>query len=118
MAQAMMAPLRRHRRGRDPVTPRGQAMASNLLLSIPEGTELFKLLGDGPRLHLLLLLRQRGEQHVGALHAEVGMSQPAVSHHLMLLRMGRLVTTRREGKRVYYSLAPGIVRRLLDTVAF
>ena len=35
---------------------------------------------------------------------KLNMAQPSVSHHLGILRMGRLVTTRRQGKQIHYSL--------------
>jgi DNA-binding transcriptional ArsR family regulator len=72
------------------------------------------LLSDGTRLRLLLLLCG-GESNVSDLCDRLVCSQPAVSHHLGLLRMGGVVETRREGKHVYYRLAgpppaPGGIR--------
>jgi DNA-binding transcriptional ArsR family regulator len=45
-----------------------------------------------------------GEMHVGALCSELGQSQPAVSHHLALMRHGNIITPRRQGKNNFYSL--------------
>lgn len=64
---------------------------------------LFKLLSDGTRLDLLMLLA-KGEQNVTTLCEELGLPQPTVSHHLALLRMSNVISNRRSGKKVFYSL--------------
>jgi len=62
----------------------------------------FSLLSDPTRLGILALLA-KGPQSVGGLCDALGMKQPAVSHHLGLLRMGRLVEGKRQGKSVIYT---------------
>ncbi len=76
--------------------------------------EVFKMLADESRLRILLALAQDGELHVSALCALLRQSQPAVSHHLTLLRMQGLVGFRRAGKHNYYRVVSGLVRDLLD----
>ena len=49
-----------------------------------------------------------GERNVSDLTAELALSQPTVSHHLMLLRQMGTVVSRRDGKRVYYALGEGV----------
>jgi ArsR family transcriptional regulator len=66
--------------------------------------QVFKLLADDSRLRILLLLARDGEIHVSALCEMLDESQPAVSHHLTLLRMANLVGYRRDGKFNYYYL--------------
>ncbi|WP_456432584.1 ArsR/SmtB family transcription factor [Thermosulfuriphilus sp.] len=63
----------------------------------------FKALADENRLRIVNVL-MGGEHSVGQLVEELGLSQPLVSHHLRELKMGGLVTTRREGPFIYYSL--------------
>jgi ArsR family transcriptional regulator, arsenate/arsenite/antimonite-responsive transcriptional repressor len=58
---------------------------------------VFKLLSDETRLRILLYLSRRKEMHVRALCEILGQSQPAVSHHLALLRMAELIEPRRQG---------------------
>jgi DNA-binding transcriptional ArsR family regulator len=70
---------------------------------IQEVAKLFRILGDGTRLRILLEL-QKGQQNVGQLCRKLNVPQPTVSHHLSLLRMGELVKTRRSGKEVFYSI--------------
>src|SRR5262249_6258975 len=76
--------------------------------------QVFKLLADESRLKILLALAQDGELHVTALCALLGQTQPAVSHHLTLLRMVGLVGYRRDGKHNFYFIDSGLVRDLLD----
>ena len=64
---------------------------------------LFKLLSDGTRLRILLLLT-KGERNVSSLCDELRLPQPTVSHHLGLLRMKHIISNRRHGKQVFYAL--------------
>src|SRR5216683_8302881 len=83
-------------------------------LTINGLAQVFKLLADESRLKILLALAQDGELHVTALCELLGQSQPAVSHHLTLMRMTGLVGYRRDGKHNFYHLQSGIIRDLLD----
>ena len=65
---------------------------------------LFQQLSDLSRLRLLWLLCH-SEECVCNLAAAVQMSAPAISHHLKNLKSSALITSRREGKEVYYTLA-------------
>ena len=67
--------------------------------------DVFRMLGDDARVRILLLLAAHREMTVSHLCAELGKRQPLVSHHLGLLRKGSLVSARRDGRYVYYSLA-------------
>ena len=64
---------------------------------------LLKHVSDPTRLQVILILAE-GERHVGALCAQLSQSQPAVSHHLALLRHGGIIAPRRQGKNNFYSL--------------
>jgi ArsR family transcriptional regulator len=77
-------------------------------------TEIFKLLADKSRLKILLALARDGELHVSALCELLQQSQPAVSHHLTLLRMAGLVGYRRDGKHNFYRVDSALVRDLLE----
>ena len=81
-----------------------------------ELVNLFKLLSDETRLKILLVLSQSQEMHVRALCELLEQSQPAVSHHLALLRDAGLIDRRREGKHNFYYLVPGKFEHLLDLV--
>jgi ArsR family transcriptional regulator len=80
---------------------------------------VLKLLADESRLRIVLALAQEGEMHVSALCALLGspaqpVSQPAVSHHLTLMRIAGLVGYRRDGKHNYYHLTSGFMRDLFE----
>ncbi len=83
-------------------------------------TQVLKLLADDSRLRILLLLAREGELHVSALCDELRQSQPAVSHHLTLLRMANLVGYRRDGKFNYYYLdgarLGGSIEQLIEEI--
>ena len=76
--------------------------------------QVFKLLADATRLRVLLYLIQEGELHVSALCHRLGQSQPAVSHHLALLRVAGLIEARRDGKHNYYSVRQSHFHRLME----
>ena len=87
--------------------------------ALPDGqtmialAELYKLFGDGTRLGILTLLCS-GELCVYDIARILSMTDSAVSHQLRILRQGRLITSRREGKTVVYSLADEHVRMLIQ----
>lgn len=63
--------------------------------------EVFKQLGDTTRIRIFWLLCHC-EECVVNISAMLGMSSPAVSHHLRALRSSGLIVSRRDGKEVYY----------------
>ena len=71
---------------------------------IRQAADLLKQVSDPTRLQVLMLLTEK-ERNVSELCVELGtQSQPAVSHHLALLRHGRLIEPRRSGKHNFYYL--------------
>ncbi len=75
--------------------------------------EIFSALGDPSRLRILAALAQQ-PLNVGDLCQAVGLSQPAVSHHLRLLRVQRIVQAEKTGKYVVYRLADDHIHDLLE----
>ncbi|WP_030273725.1 ArsR/SmtB family transcription factor [Streptomyces sp. NRRL B-24484] len=71
------------------------------------------LLADRTRLALMERLG-RGEADVTTLVEATGAARPSVSQHLAKLRLAGLVSTRKDGRRVVYSLRHGHLRRLVD----
>ncbi len=84
--------------------------------TVKDMAKVFKLLSDETRLRVLFYLTRERELHVRALCDILGHSQPAVSHHLALLRMAGLIESRREGKHNFYRLLPQRFQKLLDHV--
>jgi ArsR family transcriptional regulator len=66
--------------------------------------QVFGLLSDETRLRILFYLARNQELHVTEICNRLGQSQPAVSHHLALLRVSGLIEARREGKHNFYSV--------------
>ena len=75
---------------------------------------LFRTLGDPTRRALFERLCREGEQTVGALTAQAGISQPAVSKHLGLLKQAGLVRDRHEGRNTHYSAQLDALKPLAD----
>ncbi len=78
--------------------------------------QLFKLLADETRLRILYFLVQREELNVRTLCELLGQSQPAVSHHLALLRVAGIIECRRDGKHNFYHVLPKRFQSYLDTI--
>jgi DNA-binding transcriptional ArsR family regulator len=75
---------------------------------------LFRTLADPTRRALFERLCREGEQTVAALTARAGVSQPAVSKHLGVLKRGGLVRDRHEGRQTLYSAQLGALAPLID----
>lgn len=80
-----------------------------------DAAQLLRALANEHRLMILCLLAE-GEFSVGALNERVPLSQSALSQHLAVLRADELVDTRRESQTIYYRLASGPVRALIETL--
>lgn len=78
--------------------------------SMDSHLKVFEALADPTRLKILSLLSKRGELCVCHIFESLDMSQPRVSRHLAILRTAKLVSTRRNGRWIYYSLAPNHLR--------
>jgi ArsR family transcriptional regulator, arsenate/arsenite/antimonite-responsive transcriptional repressor len=76
--------------------------------------QVFKLLSDETRLRILMYLVRDRELHVTALCDKLKQSQPAVSHHLALLRVAGLIEARRDGKHNFYSVRQSHFHRIIE----
>ncbi len=79
---------------------------------VDEASRIFHLLSDGGRLKIVLTLMQ-GDMCVYHLTEACGGSQSGVSHQLRALREGKIVTAKRVGKTVEYSLADEHIRKIV-----
>ncbi len=75
---------------------------------------VFRALADPTRRALFERLARDGEQTVHALTGRSGVSQPAVSKHLTVLKRAKLVRHRREGRETHYSAQPQALAPLVD----
>ena len=76
--------------------------------------DVFKALADPTRRAIFERLARNGELTVHALTDRAGVSQPAVSKHLSVLKNARLVRDRREGRETHYSVQPQGLAPLID----
>jgi DNA-binding transcriptional ArsR family regulator len=76
--------------------------------------EVFKALADPTRRAIFERLARDGAQTVRALTDRAGVSQPAVSKHLRVLKQARLVNDRRDGRETHYSAEPLALAPLRD----
>jgi DNA-binding transcriptional ArsR family regulator len=79
--------------------------------AVGTAVRLLRTLSDPTRLRLLGVLQQ-GEHNVTGLCQRLELPQPTISHHLGLLRSAGLVSNRRDGKQVFYSLNGRAVSQL------
>lgn len=74
--------------------------------------ELFKVFGDSTRIKILYILSE-SELCVCDIAELLGMTQPAISYQLKVLKQAKLVKNRREGKTIFYSLADSHVETII-----
>lgn len=80
-----------------------------------DASDFLKAISHESRLIVLCLLSEK-ERSVSELERILSLRQPTISQQLARLREDRLVTTRRDGNTIYYSLANDDVRRVIELV--
>jgi ArsR family transcriptional regulator, arsenate/arsenite/antimonite-responsive transcriptional repressor len=75
--------------------------------------EFYKALGDETRLAIVMMLAEQ-EMCVCEIIDKLGMSQPAVSHHLKILKHANLLRDTREGRWIYYSLSENVFEEVFQ----
>ena len=87
----------------DPPTPPGSPRPEPTQPQLHAAAATFALLGSAPRLHLAWLMAHE-RSDVGTLARRVGLSIPTTSQHLAKLRLAGIVSARREGRHIYYTV--------------
>lgn len=82
-------------------------------LTLFQLANLFKIFGDGTRIKILFVLFE-SDMCVYHIAETLGMTMSAISHQLSVLKNANLVSSRRDGKTVYYSLADDHVRSIIE----
>jgi ArsR family transcriptional regulator len=75
---------------------------------------VFQALAHPTRIAIVELLRDEGEVPVSTIHERLGLEQANASQHLAVLRAKQIVTGRKDGSQVFYSLRDPILGRVLD----
>ena len=83
--------------------PITKAELKKMQASAEDACKLMKVLSNRDRM-MLLCEMAKGEKCVGDLEAALDLHQPTLSQQLTVLRKEKLVSTRREGKQIYYSI--------------
>ena len=83
---------------------------------LPAPNALFKSLADPTRRAIFERLVHDGEQTVERLTEPSGVSQPAISKHLAILKLAGLVRDRRAGRQTHYSARPEALVPLMDWI--
>jgi len=77
--------------------------------------EICQTLAD-PKRQMMISELRTGEKTVGEIAEAIGITQPAASHHLNILREGGIVNKRRDGSNIYYSLTDTKITEACDIV--
>lgn len=93
-----------------------QIEPAKLTAIVDEAARVLGLLANSKRLLILCCLVEHDELNVTALASRVGLSQSALSQHLAKLRLGGLVTFRREAQILFYAVNDARVRQLLRSL--
>jgi DNA-binding transcriptional ArsR family regulator len=83
-------------------------------VKLENANHVFRALADPTRRALFEELSRRGERTVHALTSFAGVSQPAVSKHLTVLKRAKLVRHRREGRETHYCAQPEALGPVVD----
>ena len=89
------------------------AVHDEVVQSVYDLAELFKVFGDSTRIRILFVLFE-SEMCVCDIAQLLNMTQSAISHQLRILKQSQLVKSRRDGKSVFYSLADDHVYRIIN----
>lgn len=84
----------------------------------PDCSLVFRALADPTRRSIFEQLTRSGEQSVHALTRYAGVSQPAVSKHLTVLKRAKLVGHRRDGRETHYCAQPEPLHQIADWLKF
>lgn len=86
-----------------------------LMRNARDASDLLKAISHESRLLLLCILAEK-ERSVGELEAILSLRQPTVSQQLARLRYDNVVTTRRDGKAIYYSIANEDLKKIVQVI--
>jgi DNA-binding transcriptional ArsR family regulator len=96
-------------------SPESSLELSQMRVAAGQACNLMKVLANPDRLMILCQLSQ-GELRVGELEERLGIVQPTLSQQLTVLREQQLVSTRREGKHIFYALSSAQALAVIQTL--
>jgi DNA-binding transcriptional ArsR family regulator len=84
--------------------------------AIQQAAVMLKCIGHPIRLQIIELLDRDGEQNVTAIHETLDIEQAVASQHLSLMRDKGILSSRREGVNVFYSISDARVTRVIECI--
>ncbi|KEK26354.1 ArsR/SmtB family transcription factor [Bacillus gaemokensis] len=80
-------------------------------------TPIFQALGDVNRQQIIMMLLENKSLNVTQITDRMGISRPAVSHHLKILKQAELITADRNGKEIFYAVsAREFLKKIKDLI--
>ncbi|HZK72050.1 MAG TPA: metalloregulator ArsR/SmtB family transcription factor [Clostridia bacterium] len=73
--------------------------------------EVIKALGDETRIEILVIIGKK-ELNATEISSKCILSRPTISHHLQILKRANILTAKKEGKEIYYSINMGTLKKL------
>ena len=86
------------------------------LKGLEKGAFILKTIAHPVRLGIIILLEESGELSVGELTDQTGEEQSAISHHLINMKLKGILSSRKEGNKVYYNLKERDVVKVMECI--
>jgi len=84
---------------------------------LEEVASKLKAIAHPTRIAIMNLLERNGKMNVTEIYESLGMDQATTSHHLNVLKTNRVLTSKRDGKKTYYSVRPNSIVRITDCIS-
>ncbi len=84
---------------------------------LEEVASKLKAIAHPTRIAIMNLLERNGKMNVTEIYETLGMDQATTSHHLNVLKTNRVLTSKRDGKKTYYSVRPNSIVRITDCIS-
>ena len=82
-----------------------------------ECSEFFSAMADKTRQEIIMIFVHQKEFCVSDIASRFTLSRPTISHHLNLMKRSRILSSRKEGKEIFYSVNKAYIKELLTSVA-
>jgi len=83
---------------------------------LEQASEMLKAIAHPIRISILYILKDGGKMTVTQIHNNLGIEQPATSHHLGILKEKGVLCSKRDGKNTYYFLRHMVLGQILDCI--
>ena len=84
---------------------------------LEEVASKLKAIAHPLRISIMNLLEKNGEMNVTEIHSKLKINQATTSHHLNILKINKVLESRKDGKKTYYSVRPNSIVRITDCIS-